>query len=332
MKVLHLNRFFYSGQTTHVFSLIKEQQKQGMRSDLVIEGYPSVKALDSYKETMKGLQATIIRPGDEAIITRQIKQMRYDIIHAHSSLTFGLAHKLSLQFQIPFVITCHGLGLNKEDFRPFLQNAAALFCPGKRVADSMHEYADKVRLIKNGVDLNDFKPALKTDPVKIVLLARIDHYKQDGYVQLCKAVDLLDNVIFFVASDKPPHSFTAKYLGWVEKVADLLRETDIVVGTGRAVVEGLAAGNAVIVLGRAYQGILTPEKAESQKNWDQSGLFGSEPCYKDIFFDIVKLTQNRTYLKQLQEYGRKLAEERFDIRIVCEYMAEVYRECFAGRQ
>ena len=40
----------------------------------------------------------------------------------------------------------------------------------------------------------------------------------------------------------------------------LLASTHIVVGTGRAVIEGLACGNAAVILGKTYQGILTRKK------------------------------------------------------------------------
>jgi alpha-maltose-1-phosphate synthase len=328
VKVLHLNRFFYSGQTTHVFSLVKEQQKQGHLAHLAIEGYPSTQALDIYKKTIENVNATVIRPGDENTLTRLIKQFKYDLLHAHSPLTFPITQKLSRQFKIPFVVTCHGLGLNKDEYKPCFKEAGALFCISQRVANGLHHFADKIHVIANGVDLDEFKPGYKCDPVKIALVSRIDSGKQNGYHHLCKAIDLLEGVNFFVASNKPPLSATAKYLGWTDNISSLLAKTDIVIGTGRAIIEGLAAGNAALILGRTYHGLLTPEKMQKQQYWDLSGLSGSDPCYKNIFFDLAKLTQNPIYLQKVQEAGRKLAEQHFDNRVICKQTLDVYTKVF----
>ncbi len=326
MKVLHLNRFFYSGQTTHVFSLVKEQQKQGHLAHLAIEGYPALRALETYRDTIEKLNATMLRPGDENNLKRLIEQYKFNLIHAHSSLTFPVALKLSREYKIPFVVTCHGLGLNKEENRPYLNEAGVLFCISRRVANSLHEFSDKIRVIANGVDLDEYKPAKKCDPVKIALVSRVDAWKQYGFDQLCKAVDLLEGVKFIVASNKPPISTTAKYIGWTDNISSLLAQTDIVAGTGRAIIEGLATGNAAIILGRTYQGILTPDKMENQQDLDFSGLSGSVPCYKTIFFDLAKLTQNPIYLQKLQEQGRRLAEKHFDNKVICKQIIKTYTE------
>jgi len=311
VKVLHLNRFFYSGQTTHAFSLVKEQQKQGLDARLILDGNPSYQALELYRETINELGVTTVKPGDLQAVLQQLQHWQPQVIHAHSPLTFPLAALLAREYSAPLVITCHGLGLNNQEMSPYLQQASAIICISRRVANSMHDFAAKVHLVPNGVDLQEFKPAPKSEPVKIAYVGRIDQSKLKGYNHFCKAVDLLEQVEFFVAANKPPNSKTAHYLGWTSDVAGLLAKTDIVVGTGRAIIEGLACGNAAIILGRSCQGILTPEKIKA-KAIDLSGLVGNDPCYKNIFYDLAKLTQNKIYLQQLQKFGRELAEKEFD--------------------
>ena len=312
MRVLHLNRFFYSGQTTHAFTLVREQQKQGLDARLIMDGNPSYQALELYKDTIDSLGAAIIKPGDVQALLRVMHKWRPHIVHAHSTLTFAMALSLVKQYGIPFIITCHGLGINHSDYRPYLQEARAVICISQRVANSIREFASKIQVIPNGVDLREFKPGIKEEPIKIALVSRIDAGKQKGYNHFCKAVDLLDGVEFYVASNKKPNSKTAEYLGWTSDVAALMAETDIVAGTGRSVIEGMASGNAVIILGRTCQGVLTPEKVARQKNIDLSGLSGSDPCYKNIFYELAKLTQNKLYLQQLQKFGRELAEKEYD--------------------
>jgi len=331
VNVLHLNRFFYSGQTTHAFSLVKEQQKQGLDARLIMDGNPSYQALELYKETINKLGITTIRPGDLQAVLQQLQHWQPHVIHAHSPLTFPLAASLATKYSAPLIITCHGLGLNNQEMRPYLQQASAIICISRRVANSMYDFAGKVHIVPNGVDLQEFKPALKTDPVKIAYVGRIDQSKLKGYNHFCKAVDLLEQVEFFVAANKPPNSKTAQYLGWTSEVASLLAKTDIVAGTGRAIIEGLACGNAAIILGRTCQGILTPEKIRT-KNIDISGLAGTDPCYKNIFYDLAKLTQNKIYLQQLQKFGRELAENEFDNAKLTRNIIELYEQILAAQR
>lgn len=329
VNVLHVSRFLYSGQTTHVLSLVREQQKQGINALLVMDGYPSLQAVALYKEAVNELGAAIIKPGDSTALTYQIQGKKIDLIHAHSSLTYPMVTSLAEKLHIPFLVTCHRLGLNREQYRPFFHNARSIICISPRIANTMREFANKVYIIPNGVDLNEFTPALKGEPVKIAFVARMDHLKLKGYDQFCKAADLLEDVKFYVAANKNPKSKTAEYLGWTNRVASLLSQTDIVVGTGRAILEGMAAANAAMILGQTYQGILTPEKAGKQPFLDVSGLSGSDPCYRDIFYDLTKLLQNRIYLRQLQKFGRELVIKDFNNEVHTKRILELYRKILA---
>ncbi|MDW7650499.1 MAG: glycosyltransferase family 4 protein [Bacillota bacterium] len=326
MNVLHLNRFFYSGQTTHVFSLVREQQKQGIDAFLLMDGNPSYQAVAMYKATMDELGAELIRPGDTAAIHRLLQGNKINLIHAHSSLMYPVAENLAEKLQIPYVVTCHGLGINKEENKPFLRNARTIISISPRVANTIREFAHKVHIIPNGVDVDEFKPGVKAEPVKIAFVARMDQMKQKGYSNFCKAADLLEDVEFYVASNQKPASNTAEYLGWTNEVATLLAQTDIVVGTGRAILEGMAAGNVAVILGRTYQGILTPEKAAKQHFLDVSGLSGSDPCYRDIFYDLAKLLQNKKHIPQLQRFSRELVAKDYNNEVHTRRIVELYKK------
>lgn len=325
LRILHFNRFSHSGQTTHVFALVGEQQRQGLTARLLMESYPTYQALEMYRPTIARLGAVIINANDRAALSRHIADNQWQLIHAHSSLTFPTAAVLAQELGIPFVVTCHGLGLNQQEHRPFLHKASAVICISQRVAHSLREFTDKIRVVPNGVDLKEFVPGEKREPLKIALVSRIDGTKTKSFLQFCKAVELLEDVEFYVAGNKKPPGDKARYLGWTNEIAPLLARTDILAGTGRACLEGLAAGNAVLVLGRNYQGILTPEKVR-QKHLDLSGLAGSEPCYRAIFFDLASLTQNRTALRSLQRFGRELAEREFDNRQLTKKITGIYRQ------
>lgn len=325
LRVLHFNRFSHSGQTTHVFALVGEQQRQGISAGLIMESYPSHQALEIYRPSIAQLGAVIVSPNDREALYHQLKSNHWQLIHAHSSLTFPTASGLAQKLNIPFIVTCHGLGLNQPEHRPYLQKASAVICISQRVANSLREFAGKIWVVPNGVDLEEFRPGMKDEPVKIALVARVDGMKTKGFLQFCKAVELFEDVEFYVAGNKKPPGNRAGYLGWSNEIASLLARTDILAGTGRAVIEGLATGNAVLVLGRTYQGLLTPEKVR-QKYLDLSGLAGTDACYKSIFFDLESLIQNRSALRSLQSFGRELAEKEFDNCLLTKKIAGIYRQ------
>ena len=195
-----------------------------------MDGFPSKQSLALYRDLLDELGAVINRASDKAALMRYIKEKKIDLIHAHSSLTYPLAKTLAGRMRIPYVITCHGLGLNKPENRPYLRDARAVICISPRVAGTVRSYAKNVSIIPNGVDLQEFRPDVKSGPVKIAFVARIDHRKQRGYEQFCKAVTFWTTWNLYIASNKTSPSKTARHLGWTNEVASLLAKTDIVAG------------------------------------------------------------------------------------------------------
>ncbi|EEG76377.1 glycosyltransferase family 4 protein [Dethiobacter alkaliphilus] len=322
MNVLHLNRFLSSGQTKQVFSLIREQRNLGINAQLIMDGNPTYQTLSRYKHDLDNLDARIIRSGDVTTLKEYAKEFSPTLIHAHCSPTYSLACNLANKLQIPFTITCYE-SANRQEYH-YLQEAAIIFCTSAKIANKLKKFSAKTIILPHAVDLQELRPGEKNDPVKIVLFFQVEPAKQKAYDHFCKAVDLLEGVEFFVAANKKPKSSTARFLGWPDDTADLLASSDIVVGTGRVAIEGLATGNAVLILGRTFQGLLQPEKA-AQKLPDVSGLSGADACYKNIFYDLAKLTQNQIYLRQLQQQGRKLAEKQFCNTKLTRRMIDVYK-------
>ena len=307
-------------------NLVREQKNQGINAQLVIDGNPTYQTLSLYKQVLDELGTRIINTGDLPTLLGIAKDFSPALIHAHSSHTFPLAYNLAKQLHKPLVITCHEPGLNRQEYNHLLEESAAIFCISQKVANKLRGFSSKITLTPNGVDIKEFQPKEKSDPIKIILFSRVDSAKQKAYDHFCKAADLLEDVEFYVASNKKPNSKTAKYLGWPHETAALLANTDILAGTGRIAIEGLATGNAVLILGRTFQGLLIPEKTAKQKITDVSGLTGADPCFKNIFYDLAKLTQNQIYLRQLQKSSRELAEKEFCNTKLTRRVIEVYEE------
>ncbi len=328
MEVLLLSNFSNNGQTAHVLTLGKELKKQGIRPHLLIITNDNSAILKEYKDFINNFGYGITITKEEKIINNLFNKYNFDIIHAHSSLTFNLAQKLSKIYEIPYVISYHGLGINDERFKSSLNGAKKIICISQRLTDDLQNYKEKVVVIENGIDTEEYSPGSKSYPIKVIYAGRVDDHKRKGFLALGKALTLLDSIPlhyeFFCASNIKPNHFRAKYMGWIPTIAPFVKNTDIIIGTGRAILEGMAAANAGIVLGRFYGGVVTKNKVSTANYLDVSGLSGRDLCYRTIFFDLAKLIKSSSYRKELQKFSRMYVMENYNSKDITKEIIKMY--------
>lgn len=327
MRVLLLNNFALNGQATHVFALGRELKRQGLSPHLLLPEFPE-DYLKKYQEYLDYLGFNILATEDRRQVDQLMQKVKFDVIHAHSPLTYPLAYKLSDEYKIPYVLSCHGLGIEGERYQKSLDAADHMICISQRVADSLAHYRDKISVIPNGIDTAEYAPGKKTLPVKILYAGRVDQYKRKGFMafekslQLCHASSLPFE--YYCASNVSSSYRGGKSLGWVPSIAPYANNTDIIVGTGRALLEGMAAGNAACILGRMWGGIVTPQSSTGSKYADLSGMSGKETCYRNIFFDLAKLIKNRRLLQQVQQFSRQYVVSHYNIRELTQKIVHIY--------
>ncbi len=333
MKVLLLNNFALNGQATHVFALWRELKRQGLKPHLLIPEFPE-EYQEKYREYLDYLGYSIQITKDPGKIDKTMHKYKFDLIHAHSPLTYGLAHKLSANHNIPCVFSCHGLGIAGERFKNSLAAATHLICISRRVADSLTDYGEKVSIIPNGIDTNEYAPGKKSLPLKILYAGRVDQHKRKGFEALEKSLGLCHasslRFEYYCAANVRSTFPGAKSLGWVPSIAPYANNTDIIFGTGRALLEGMASGNAACVLGRMWGGVVTPEKAGAHKLFDFSGMTGWEACYRNIFFDLAKLIKNIRHLRYLQQFSRSYVLDKYDIKNLTRDVVRIYLNSIPG--
>lgn len=339
MRVLMLTAaFFTSGQTAHVVSLARGLRQRGHGVDLVVT-HPRYTTRHSNPYTLElektGVRVYFIPRYPVATDRLELPGTGYDVVHAHSSWSFEHGRRLAGRLGVPLVITCHGLGLNQPAYRPALAAAARLICVGPRIASSLPDFRDKIVIIGNGVDLNLFRPGVRERQFTILYAARVDRWKRAGVIALCQVVDRLpQDVRFWVASNRRLPSQRAQHLGWVTDVHRYMGRAHVVVGTGRAIREGMAAGAACLVLGREYHGVVTPEFVGDMPFPDFSGLgrHRGEPAPADIYQDLLRLYQDRSLLRRLMEFGRRYAERHFSLDATIDATVDVYRDAIASQK
>jgi len=342
VKVALVTRFFLTGQTTHILNLASELVRQGLTAEVIFTHFPRSIYRGEYLEWLdrNGIGYKILSEFREPLL-KALRRGDYDVIHAHSYLTFVDAVYAGIFLGLPVVLTCHSF-INYPEAEWAFHRANAIIAVGDRVASTLTSHEDKLSVIGNGVDLNRFLPRPTEcdilnpqQPVTVTYIGRQSKQNLPGLLALLGAVtQLVDEgqaLRFQVlgAWDQVRPSATARKLGWVVDPAPYLAESDIVVGTGVGLREGMAATNACLVLGRKYGGLVCPERAVSVGVPNFSGWTGDDlrpPASAEIAKDLRQLIADRGRIHDLKVWSRGFAEERFDVGEMATRTADVYAQ------
>jgi D-inositol-3-phosphate glycosyltransferase len=186
---------------------------------------------DSYLPKERFWGAPIEGFVDEVIRYAEASGLHYDLIHGHYADGWYVAHHLSERWNVPFLCATHSLGIRKRDnalrmnegteeeldqkyaFTVRIQHekaaldAAHCLCPltveeGEYIVEKYAEDPEKIRVINNGVLVDDFYPpdagkvadlrrelGLGPDDLPVLLIARVDPRK--GQRELIEAAPLV---------------------------------------------------------------------------------------------------------------------------------------------
>ncbi|MGI6096874.1 MAG: glycosyltransferase [Dethiobacteria bacterium] len=326
MRLILFNRFQYGGETGHILSLARFIKEAGFQPFLVFAGYPNSFA-QKYRNYLQGLNRFFIKTNEEFALL--IHSLRPSLLHTHSPADFHFSALLASNYRLRWLATVHeGVVVNEKIIRE-LQTAQFIICTGPTAFAVLKTLGERVVLLPEGIDLKRCFPGEKGELLTITFAGKVEQKNAHAFNALCKAIDLLERRCFRVIANVKPSSFNAHYAGWLPSACHLLAEGDIVVGSGRFVLEGLACGNAALVLGQKNSGLLGPENFTFPL--DLSGLSGKEPCYREIFFALGDLYTDRHKLRRLQSQGRRYACENHDQRLIGEKTAELYRRALDSR-
>jgi hypothetical protein len=184
---------------------------------------------------------------------------------------------------------------------------------------------EQIRIVENGVPIPRFVN-LTNRPKAAVVLARVNEARQRAYAQ---TVDILREKGWEVMVAGGWRYPGTRSLGWTQNPQLVLERARLVVGTGRAVREGMAAGYAALVLGDMLDGLVTPENAAVLRRANFSGRARSmEPTPSNLRQELAKLESSGA--GQLMRFSRAYAQEHFGIDKMAAEIVTVYREA-AGK-
>ncbi|HHX75721.1 MAG TPA: glycosyltransferase family 4 protein [Firmicutes bacterium] len=354
MNVLLTTILVRSGVLTHVWDLVKHLRTSGVNVSVAVIKTPyimsALKLTDSELEKLLGPIAGVPFRfyGDRWELAGFARDVRPQLVHAHSPLCFPTSAALAVALDVPLVLTLHGATYWQRAYPQILAQACRIIAIGPEVARSAGEtQRGKIRIIYNGIDVDHFVPgsSLLTaeQPLQILWYGRVNQPSSRGAAMLDQAAAALSAagtpVRFRAAGHASGVSFTAiKQEGWVENTLPLLQQSHVVFGRGRALREAMACGCIGYLLGEGYGGRVDP-------SWFQSGYpslsaavrhgyppAGAEALLADM---ALLLASSPGRIQKLRLEARQIAEEYFDAKEMVSAVCDVYREClsaYAGRE
>lgn len=321
MRVLVLTRFYLNGQTTHVLSLCSQLREFGHQPYLVIANLNH----PTYYQWLKSRRIQFTTNTNLNFLDRLLGKYHFDLIHTHSSHTLEMALKLGQKHKIPVVATCHYL-----DFQPLekLLEVDKIIMISREMQERLALPGEKTVVIENGIDTTRFKARQwlqqVTDRPRALIVARMTEQKEPGYILLVQALTERGWQVKSIGNWRPI-SLGIAYTGWQVELAQDYQRAELVIGTGRSIREGMAAGAAAFVLGDYLDGIVTGENVELFRRCNFSGRATRQiPNQENIASELAEL---QARLSELQEFSFYYAQQHFSEKDMTQAIFEVYQSC-----
>lgn len=138
-------------------------------------------------------------------IKRMIKESNFDLIHAHFGFNAVQLYKLVKEFNIPFVVSFHGIDASaeyldkkqyKKDLKDLFEYAKAIIIVSPHMIESLEltPWINKTHLIPYGIDANEFISTVATtaenDMIKILHSGRVVSKKGvPDLIEVCMALN-----------------------------------------------------------------------------------------------------------------------------------------------
>ncbi len=326
MKIVFLSDFFLSGQTTHVLELAKQLSRMDQKVHISFGQIHSRLFFTHYVPLLKSWGISFSQGNGIARALYYFNPAKPDILHCHSSTLFNKARRLASQLRIPYVLTCHGLGFSHPKYIKDLQGARCVIAVGPRVAEEILPITSQVVIIPNGIDTTHFVPPSSTNKPRrdILNVGRMDNRRFRSLSRLSQTLNDEFDLSLSVIADWDPQIRNTRFVPWQVDVVPYLQESGIVAASGRTAREALSCGNAVLLMQKTYDGLISPSLV-TKGDFDFSGNLGRYP-FGRLKSDLERLLSSPTRLKRVQTWSRSYAVENLDSAVMAKQTLDVYHE------
>ncbi|NLL46963.1 MAG: glycosyltransferase family 4 protein [Firmicutes bacterium] len=326
MKVLFLSDFFLSGQTTHVLELAKQLQFLGTDIHIAFGTIHSKLFRTHYRHDLARQKLSFSEGAELKKLLSLCHTFKPDLIHSQSSTLFQRAQLLASRIGVPYILTCHGLGFNHARYRYLFQDAAAVIAIGPNVAQEISHLNPNVTVILNGVDTHRFHPPTDDTGLRksIIYVGRLEQKRIEPLRHLAQIYTELTKKPLGIISNWNPGLPGTRFRPWQADLVPHLQSAGIVAACGRTAREALSAGNVVLLMQQAYDGIISPGLV-NVPNFDFSGNLGRF-SYAQLQSDVKGLLRSNYRLKKLQTWGRRYALAHLSSEQMARKTLEVYKK------
>ena len=284
-------------------------------------------------------------PADIAWMERVLAEEGATAIHAHTFGSHVLAARAGLRSGIPVVRTEHGVAHYSDPScaiyrRWALTNTDTVVAVSRYVKNIVERYdpasAQKVRVVPNGIDLDNFCPATTTgnQSFTLAIISRLAAIKQLHLA--IEAVAQVPNVRLDIAGDgderkrlealvqKLGVESRVRFLGHLDDPRPVIAGCDAVINCSAveahplAIIEAAAMARPTI----AFAGGGIPEIVR-----DQSTGWLTQECSAIAFASAIRLAcSDRQKAIEYGKSARLFVEGRFGVQEMCAGYAEAYKE------
>ncbi len=335
MKVLMTSILCHSGLMTHVQDLLmycKESSIQVGAAFLETE-YVTPAEADELKQGLTGIEVWEYETEEELL--EIVNEGDWDIIHAHSFLTFKAAAKAAAEAQIPLIVTLHSVFVWGAVYWDVLAEASSIIAVGPAQARYLGPWKRKTTVIPNGIDLSVFKPGDEPSDGQISVLwyGRVDGRMSRGLKILdAMAPKLPAEITLRAVGQADVELKNIPITGWVKDPVEELQRSHITFAHGRSLREAMACGSIGMMLGHGYGGRVTRELLEelnyATDAFPQYHL--PRPTPDALLHDILEITTSGQ-IEVLRRQARQIAEEFFGVKSMGRKTLSVYQEALGQK-
>lgn len=307
----------FGGAETHVISLAKALQKNGLRVLVASNGGRLVAELEAagirhYTVALHARKPLALL-GSIGVVKRIVQSEGVQLMHAHARIPAWVAQKVSRSTQVPLVTTYHGLYNAHWLLRLFTtagqQTIAVSHDVKEHLITKLGVPAAKITVIHNGIDTEQFAVVAQPDHrQQITYISRMSGGRGGVALVLLEALAILHDefpelrLVIVGEGDRLPEvralaeELNARWsgdfcqaLGGRTDIPQLLAQAGIVVGVGRAALEAMASGRPVIIAGEyGTYGLLEEATLPLAMEHNFSGRGSQLPTEPDILANILR--------------------------------------------
>jgi len=355
------------GAETHAVSLAKQLKKRGVDVIVASHGGKLTKMLES--SGIRHYTLPLDRKSPLHLVnsvrglTGIIKRHEVNIVHAHARIPAWISQWVSFVTGCPYITTSHGIystGWGMGLITTWGRKVIAVSDDVKKhLINGFKVSPDKIVVIPNGIDLEQFNPqnvdsspveeqlGLKHEDLKIIYISRLMGARGEIALRLIEAMPEIAkvfptvNLVIVGEGDKYEaiKQLAAEYNLKLQKnkvivtgarldTPIFMNMADVAVGVGRVALEAMAMEKPVIIAGEAgFMGILGPENFKAAMKHNFSGRGANKKTDASNIAEAIKILLSDTELrKTLGTFGRQEVARYFSIETMTDEVLKVYHQ------